>query len=207
MSVRRRAGLSALLLLAAAAASAQPATLPACRAHVDGQWRGLGYGPTESCLKATEQAIPAYNAQGFKFGLSGTQMLALDAHYYYRSQDAGHSWTALGLKTALKAVVDAAPLQASGTVAPPPAVADAVVAAASATAAELRPCNLFGNGSWQTLGELTLQACGDALDKTPNLYDEAGYKYAYWGALSLAADALNLLRSDNGADWIPLRPR
>jgi len=218
-----RAGLFALLSLATLSAPAQDAAAPACRAYVDGQWRTLGQGSLESCIKAVGQAVPAYNAQGFKFGAAGTEMLAADPHYYYRSQDGGRSWTPVGLKSAVKAVQDAAPLQAvaltpaaeaaaravpapTATVAEPVAT-DAAAVPAPAAELELRACNLHDNGAWQSRGALTLEACGNALDKTPDRYDEAGYKYAYWGKLSLAADAQSILRSDNGAEWTPLRPR
>jgi len=229
-----RAGLFALLSLATLSVHAQDAATPACRAYVDGQWRTLGRGSLESCIKAVGQAVPAYNAQGFKFGAAGTEMLAADPHYYYRSQDGGRSWTPVGLKSAVKAVQDAAPLQAvaltpaaeaaaraapapTAIVAEPaapapsadaePATTSAAAIPAPAAELELRTCNLHDNGAWQSRGALTLEACGNALDKTPDRYDEAGYKYAYWGKLFLAADAQSILRSDTGAEWTPLRPR
>lgn len=214
MFILPRAGLLALLALASLSVHAQEAAAPLCRAHVDGQWRTLGRGSLESCIKAVDKAIPAPNAQGFKFGAAGMEMLAADAHYYYRSQDGGRSWSPLGLKTALKAVQDAAPLQVAALVVAPAAEAAPTTASAPAAAptpaaaeVELRTCNLHGDGAWQSQGALTLEACGNALDQTPDRYDEAGYKYAYWGKLSLAADAQNILRSDNGAEWTPLRPR
>lgn len=203
MPVPMRAALLALLSLASLSALAQEPPPALCRAHVDGQWQTLGRGSLESCLKAVDQAVIAYNNQGFKFGLAGRQMLAADANYFYRSEDSGRIWGAFGYRPAVKPVLEAAPPLLSATATPALAEAPAPLAAAP----ELRTCSVYGVGAWKPEGELSLQACGDALDKTSNQYDANGYKYGYWGKLYLAADAQNLLHSDNGNDWTPLRPR
>ncbi len=95
------------------------------------------------------------------------------------------------------------------TTAPQAVVAQAapVAQAAAIPQAEERSCSVYGNGAWKSVGSLALPSCGDALDQTPNQYDETGYKYGYWGKLDLAADAKNILTSDNGENWTPLRPR
>lgn len=230
-----RAALFALLSLSSLAATAQDAPAALCRAYDNGQWQTLGRGSLESCLKAVDKAVLGFNSQGFKFGLAGRQLLAADNNYFYRSEDQGRSWSAFGYRGSVKAILDAAaPLQpaalayapaAAQPVAPPDAqpaaqpVATAEVLTAAAAApvaaatvasipqAEERSCSVYGEGAWKSAGSLSLPACGDALDRTPNQYDETGYKYGYWGKLYLAADTKNILTSDNGENWTPLRPR
>lgn len=87
-------------LALAAPASAQPNTpSPSCSAHVNGQWQPLDAGSLPTCLALMDRAVPAYNAQGFKFGLWGRTLLSGDRYYFYSSQDGGRNWQAVGLKT------------------------------------------------------------------------------------------------------------
>lgn len=200
-----RAALFALLSLSSLAAAAQDAPAALCRAYDNGAWKTLGRGSLESCLKAVDKSLPGFNHQGFKFGLAGRQLLAADSNYFYRSEDAGRSWSAFGYRAAVKGILDAAaPLQSAEL---PVAAAEVLPPASGVPQAEERSCSVYGEGAWKAVGSLPLPACGDALDKTPNVYDDTGYKYGYWGKLYLAADAKNLLTSDNGQDWTPLRPR
>ncbi|MDM4769985.1 hypothetical protein [Solimonas sp. SE-A11] len=200
-----RAALFALLSLSSLAAAAQDAPAALCRAYDNGQWQTLGRGSLESCLKAVDQSVLGYNSQGFKFGLAGRQLLAADNNYFYRSEDQGRSWSAFGYRGSVKAILDAAaPLQ---PVTLPVATADVLQPSSPIPQVEERSCSVYGEGAWKTVGNLPLPACGDALDRAPNQYDDTGYKYGYWGKLYLAADAKNILTSDNGENWTPLRPR
>lgn len=200
-----RAALFALLSLSSLAAAAQEAPAALCRAYDNGQWQTLGRGSLESCLKAVDQSVLGFNSQGFKFGLAGRQLLAADNNYFYRSEDQGRSWSAFGYRDAVKAILDAAaPLQPATL---PVATAEVLQPSSPVLQVEERSCSVYGEGAWKAVGNLPLPACGDALDHTPNQYDDTGYKYGYWGKLYLAADAKNILTSDNGENWTPLRPR
>jgi len=200
-----RAALFALLSLSSLAAAAQDAPAALCRAYDNGQWQTLGRGSLESCLRAMDQAVPAFNSQGFKFGLAGRQLVAADNNYFYRSEDLGRSWSAFGYRGSVKAILAAAaPLQPAAL---PVAAAEVLPPPSAVPQVEERSCSVYGEGAWKAVGNLPLPACGDALDRTPNQYDETGYKYGYWGKLYLAADARNILTSDNGENWTPLRPR
>lgn len=204
MSYPTRAALLALLSLAALPAVAQEAPAALCRAYDNGQWQTLGRGSVESCLKAMDQSVLSYNSQGFKFGLAGGQLLAADNNYFYRSDDKGRAWSAFGYRPAVRAVLEAAPsLQPIELI----SGSTSVAAAAAPVESEQRSCSVYGEGAWKAIGDLSLPACGDALDKTADQYDDNGYKYGYWGKLFLAADAKNILTSDTGNDWTPLRPR
>lgn len=201
-----RAALFALLSLSSLAAAAQEAPAALCRAYDNGQWQTLGRGSLESCLKAMDRAVLSFNSQGFKFGLAGRQLLSADNNYFYRSEDAGRSWSAFGYRAAVKPILDAAPALQPAAL-PVAAVAEVLPPPAAVQETEQRSCSVYGEGAWKTVGTLPLPSCGDALDKTPNQYDDTGYKYGYWGKLYLAADVKNILTSDNGEDWTPLRPR
>jgi hypothetical protein len=205
---RRIARIAALLWLALATLPAAQAEAPVtesfetCRGHVQGQWQVLGRGGLDACLKALDQVVDQYDVQGFKFGLHGNLMLASDLHYFYQSIDGGQRWSVLGAKSEMKQRLAAAPLLGK-----PAQSGNAELRRTGTPTVEQRSCSLFIDGAWQSGGAIPLQACIARLDATPDAYDSVGYKYAYWGALFLAADKDQLLRSDNGQDWKPVGAR
>lgn len=69
-----------------------------CQVHANDAWLSVGTGNMDSCLASIESQVPAYNAQGFKFGLWGSTLLSADQHYFYQSADQGATWTPLRLK-------------------------------------------------------------------------------------------------------------
>ncbi len=186
---------------AQAEVAAQP-PFETCRGHVEGQWQVLGRGALDACLKALDQVVAQYDTQGFKFGLHGALMLASDLHYFYQSTDGGQRWSVLGQKAEMKQRLAAAPLLGK-----PAQPGNSDLRPIGTPTVEQRSCSLFIDGSWQSGGSIPLQACIAQLDATPDTYDSVGYKYAYWGALYLAADKDQLLRSDDGKDWKPVGTR
>lgn len=179
-----------------------PEPFETCRGHVQDQWQVLGRGALDACLKALDQVVEQFDAQGFRFGLHGGLMLASDLHYFYQSVDGGQRWSVLGAKSEMKQRLAAAPLLGK-----PAQPGNGEVRTTGTPMVEQRSCSLFIDGGWQSGGSIPLQACIAQLDATPDAYDSVGYKYAYWGALFLAADKDQLLRSDNGQDWKPVGAR
>lgn len=123
------------------------AQAPSCSAHVDGQWQPLDADSLMSCLASMDRSVPAYNAQGFKFGLWGRLLLSGDRYYFYSSRDGGRNWQAVGLKTEVAGTGEEAPASQAAAAGP---VVDAVTqdAAAAATAeAEPMPAPQVSTGS------------------------------------------------------------
>lgn len=111
-----------------------------------------------------------------------------------------------------------APEPAAEPAAEPAGTADAVADSSSAAVdpairravslAGQQPCILRDTTQRQDLGMQSREACIDALDRSANLYDGNGYKYAFWGSDSLIADRNSILSSDAGEDsWTVVRSR
>lgn len=96
--------------------------------------------------------------------------------------------------------------------APVVAVNPALVAASASTTqqptsaprsstANRRSCSLHVGGRWQSKVNLTIEQCAAELDKSPNVYDSNGFKYAYWSGVFLAANKYEVLQSPNSGAW------
>jgi hypothetical protein len=70
-----------------------------------------------------------------------------------------------------------------------------------------RSCSLGVSAAWEQIGILTLRECAQALDRSPDNYDELGFKYGYWNGVFLAASAREILSSTDSRSWQPLLPR
>lgn len=213
--------LAIVLSCIAATATAQDEAPKACKAYVSNQWSTLGTGSVASCLRGLDEAAGSYNAQGFKFGLWGTTLLSADRYYFYSSQDGGKNWQALGLKADLAQATEVAPRlggesraaavinaveQDASVAAPPPAAATTTAAApaqrAPAPAREdRRSCSVRVNDDWKVRPGLTLLECATELDRSPDSYDENGFKYAYWAGMFLAADRKEVMQSADSRRW------
>ncbi|MDD3764916.1 MAG: hypothetical protein PHP86_16615 [Nevskiales bacterium] len=118
-----------LVLLASAALASVFATTEAlaqlespqdCKVYVDQQWVDLGNDSLNDCLIGLETNVDQYDAQGFKFGAWGETVLSADRHYFYRSNDGGKNWQALGLKAEMPVRAQAAPAATATTTASAP---------------------------------------------------------------------------------------
>lgn len=92
------------------------------------------------------------------------------------------------------------------TPAPTPAVRTAVAAPAQPPASgfDRRSCSLGVSAAWEQIGILTLRECAEALDRSPDNYDELGFKYGYWNGVFLAANTREVLSSTDSRSWQPL---
>lgn len=220
MRFKLAACLALLLSVASPPAPAQEEAPDLCKAFIGDKWEPLGSGPMASCLKGVEQDVAEYNAQGFKFGLWGKVLISADRYYFYRSEDGGKNWQAIGLKSELIQTTDAAPTlpgarpeevlsavqRDSKTAAltdpepgsPAPKVDDGI---------ERRSCSLRVGSKWQLVANLSLPECAARLDESPDSYDTNGFKYAYWSGVFLAADATEVLKSSDSGAWEVLLER
>ncbi|MES0874601.1 hypothetical protein [Sinimarinibacterium thermocellulolyticum] len=228
-----------LLGLLAPPAQAEDGALRDCKIFDGRRWQGLGALTRAECLEGIEQGVGEYDAQGFKFGLWGATLLSADRTHFYRSDDGGKNWVALGLKAELSTraaqaesatpeaadtAVAAANARADTSPSPaaseplrpqaasidaldPPASGPAAAATAPADVLDRRSCSLDQGSTWATVGILTLHECAQALDRSPDRYDELGYKYGYWNGVFLAANAREILSSTDSRSWQTLLPR
>lgn len=214
------------LFCCAPLASAEDAATNLCKAYVADKWDPAGSRSLTSCLETVERTVPEYNAQGFKFGLWGEVLVSADRYYFYRSEDGGKNWRAVGLKTELTkpaetvapavepdsaAVLSAVQEDAAAT--PKTAAATEEPASAKtppAPAEDRRSCSVHTGKAWKLIANLTLSECAAKLDESPDNYDANGFKYAYWSGVFLAANASEVLKSSDSGAWEPLlerRPR
>lgn len=215
------------LFCCAPLASAEDAATNLCKAYVADKWDSVGSRSLTSCLETVERTVPEYNAQGFKFGLWGEVLVSADRYYFYRSEDGGKNWRAVGLKTELtKPIETPTPAAESATqpepdsdavlsavqedaAATPKAAAEAPVTAKAPTAPaqDRRSCSVHTGKAWKLIANLTLQECAAKLDESPDSYDANGFKYAYWSGVFLAANASEVLKSSDSGAWEPLLER
>lgn len=220
--------LSLLCLGVAFQAPAQDLPL-SCQVHANDNWVTVGTTDQEGCLAAIESQVPAYNAQGFKFGLWGNTLLSADRHYFYQSGDQGATWAPLRLKVQQQQAA-AAPV-GRGTRAIRHSASDVInsvaadAAAAGAAEVAMGPvtrqpampvqaddgtravCSLQAGGRWRKLVNLTLNACARELDRSPEPLDSNGFKYAYWNGVFLAANQNEVLKSRDRSNWEPVLRR
>lgn len=88
-----------------------------------------------------------------------------------------------------------------------PSTAAASPSTPPATGFDRRSCSLGTSAAWDQIGILTLRECAQALDRSPDNYDELGFKYGYWNGVFLAANAREILSSTDSRSWQPLIPR
>lgn len=208
-------------------ASAEETATDLCKAYVADQWDSLGSRSLTSCLETVERTVPDYNAQGFKFGLWGEVLVSADRYYFYRSEDGGKNWRAVGLKTelakpteTLAPAAEPAPrpdsaavlsaVQEDATVAPKAAAEEPLTAKAPppGPTEDRRSCSVHTGKAWKLIANLTLQECAAKLDESPDNYDANGFKYAYWSGVFLAANASEILRSSSDTEsWEPMLER
>jgi hypothetical protein len=72
---------------------------------------------------------------------------------------------------------------------------------ANASSSETRPCTVRLNGDWRVIPNLSLQQCAAELARTPDIYDQNGFKFGYWSGVYLAADASEVLMSRDNRRW------
>jgi hypothetical protein len=75
---------------------------------------------------------------------------------------------------------------------------------AAASSMDRRTCNVGTRAGWDQIGILTLRECAQALDRTPDDFDELGFKYGYWSGVFLAANRDEVLSSSDSRSWQPL---
>jgi hypothetical protein len=72
---------------------------------------------------------------------------------------------------------------------------------ATANPSDTRPCTVRLNGDWRVIPNLSLQQCAAELARTPDIYDQNGFKFGYWSGIYLAADASEVLMSRDNQRW------
>lgn len=72
---------------------------------------------------------------------------------------------------------------------------------AQANSSDLRPCTVRLNGDWRVIPNTSLQQCAAELARTPDIYDQNGFKFGYWSGVYLAADASEVLMSSDNQRW------
>ncbi len=65
----------------------------------------------------------------------------------------------------------------------------------------LHSCNMRLGSRWEVVNNQTLQQCVALFDRSPDQFDNNGYKYGYWGGIYLAANRSEVLQSGNSRDW------
>jgi hypothetical protein len=101
----------------------------------------------------------------------------------------------------------APPRSTAPAIEPRSEVAAAAPPSAQITAApsmDRRTCNVGTRAGWDQIGILTLRECAEALDRTPDDFDELGFKYGYWSGVFLAANRDEVLSSSDSRSWQPL---
>lgn len=95
---------------------------------------------------------------------------------------------------------------APAAAAPAPAAVEKQTAGAAtprstASAGERRGCSLHTGREWKLIPNLTLEECAVELDRSPDTYDQNGFKYAYWSGVFLAANQQEVLKSAGSENW------
>ncbi|MEC9363369.1 MAG: hypothetical protein VYC42_09110 [Pseudomonadota bacterium] len=143
--------------------------------------------PAAQAEADTAEAVGAMDAQssGIQGGVpsGGTPAPAYD-----------DGW-AVGGETVVEAAPTPAPVVESVARAP---------AQPSVSGFDRRSCSLGVSAAWEQIGILTLRECAEALDRSPDSYDELGFKYGYWNGVFLAANASEILSSTDSRSWQPL---
>lgn len=228
----------AVLALAATMSSHAAANTALCKLFAKQQWSEQGTQTLDDCLRLIDSQSVDRNAENaLRFGSWGDTLLAADLSVYYRSENGGADWIAIGAKNHS---IDPATMSSR---APPPAptprprpapvayvaptqpvplvmpTAADVAAASARDAGEVDAYTSLGVAKEQrNRCELMVQQLWRVQPESSledcartmeyrGSYDRNGQLRAYWGSVYLTADPKSIYVSKNGSNWVRLRER
>lgn len=68
-------------------------------------------------------------------------------------------------------------------------------------------CNMRIGSRWEVVPNQTLQQCISLFDRSPDQFDNNGFKYGYWSGVYLAANRKEVLQSNDSRDWVTVLNR
>lgn len=68
-------------------------------------------------------------------------------------------------------------------------------------------CNMRIGARWEVVPNQTLQQCISLFDRSPDQFDNNGFKYGYWSGIYLAANRKEVLQSNDSRDWVTVLNR
>lgn len=233
---RLHTALAVLALATVLPSHAAPSTA-LCKLFAKQQWSEAGTQSLDECLRLIDHQVVDRNAENsLRFGAWGDTLLAADQSVYYRSENGGADWIAIGARTHSidPATMSSRPPPPPPTPRPRPAPVAytptppvplvmptaAEVAAASAREAgdvdayaslglgkdQRNRCELMVQRLWRVQPESSLEDCASTMEYRGS-YDRNGQLRAYWGSVYLTADPKSIYVSKNGSNWVRLRER